>query len=51
MILLDEIRRNFWKLAGLRFLPTRLADAYVIEPEPIEDRRGFFAYAFCAELS
>jgi dTDP-4-dehydrorhamnose 3,5-epimerase len=37
-------------VAGLRFLPTALAGAFVIEPDPIEDRRGFFASGFCAEL-
>lgn len=37
-------------VAGLQFLPTGLDGAYVIDPEPIEDQRGSFAYAFCAEL-
>lgn len=30
------------------FRATRLAGAYVIEPERIEDERGFFARTFCA---
>jgi dTDP-4-dehydrorhamnose 3,5-epimerase len=29
------------------FTPTKLAGAYIIEPEPIEDQRGFFARTFC----
>lgn len=33
----------------MRFVPTSLAGAYLIEPEPIEDERGFFARTFCAE--
>lgn len=31
------------------FHETELAGAYVVEPEPIEDQRGFFARTFCAE--
>jgi dTDP-4-dehydrorhamnose 3,5-epimerase len=31
------------------FTPTPLAGAFVIEPEPIEDERGFFARCFCAD--
>lgn len=31
----------------MRFIPTSLADAYIIEPEPIEDDRGFFARVWC----
>jgi dTDP-4-dehydrorhamnose 3,5-epimerase len=29
------------------FTPTRLTGAYIIEPQPIEDQRGFFARTFC----
>lgn len=32
----------------MRFIETRLQGAYIIEPEPIEDERGFFARTFCA---
>ena len=32
----------------MRFIPTRLAGAYIVEPEPQEDARGFFARTFCA---
>lgn len=32
----------------MRFLPTALAGAYLVEPEPISDERGFFARTFCA---
>jgi dTDP-4-dehydrorhamnose 3,5-epimerase len=32
----------------MRFLPTDLAGAYIVEPEPHEDERGFFARTFCA---
>jgi dTDP-4-dehydrorhamnose 3,5-epimerase len=31
----------------LKFVPTALAGAFVIEPEAIEDDRGFFARSFC----
>jgi dTDP-4-dehydrorhamnose 3,5-epimerase len=31
----------------MRFLPTPLAGAFVIEPEKREDERGFFARVFC----
>ncbi len=30
------------------FTPTKLAGAYIIEPEPRADARGFFARTFCA---
>lgn len=32
----------------MRFVETRLSGAYIIEPEPLEDSRGFFARTFCA---
>lgn len=32
----------------MRFVPTPLAGAYLIEPEPLSDARGFFARSFCA---
>lgn len=32
----------------MRFLPTKLPGAFVIEPEPAEDARGLFARTFCA---
>jgi len=31
----------------MRFIPTHLAGAYLIEPEPISDERGFFARTWC----
>ena len=31
----------------MKFIETPLADLYVIEVEPIEDARGFFARSFC----
>jgi len=31
----------------MRFVPTTLRDAYVIEPERYEDERGFFARVWC----
>lgn len=31
----------------MKFVPTDLAGAYVIEPERMEDDRGFFARTFC----
>jgi dTDP-4-dehydrorhamnose 3,5-epimerase len=33
----------------LRFLPTPLAGAFVVELERLEDERGFFARSFCRE--
>jgi dTDP-4-dehydrorhamnose 3,5-epimerase len=32
---------------NLKFIETSLADAYIIEPEIIEDERGFFARTYC----
>lgn len=34
--------------ARLKFLPLPLSGAFVVEPEPIADERGFFARTFCA---
>jgi len=31
----------------MRFIPTALADVYLIEPELISDERGFFARSYC----
>jgi len=31
------------------FAETKLHGAYIIEPEPLQDERGFFARAFCQE--
>lgn len=31
----------------MKFIPTPLAGAYIIEIEPIEDDRGFFARSYC----
>lgn len=33
----------------MKFTPTPLPGVYLIEPEPIEDERGFFARTFCAQ--
>jgi len=33
----------------VRFIPTDLAGAYVIEPDKMEDERGFFARTFCRD--
>jgi dTDP-4-dehydrorhamnose 3,5-epimerase len=33
----------------MRFTETKVAGAYLIEPEPIADERGFFARTFCRE--
>ena len=33
----------------MRFVETELPGAFIIEPEPIEDERGFFARTFCAQ--
>jgi dTDP-4-dehydrorhamnose 3,5-epimerase len=32
----------------MRFTPTKLAGAYIIEPQPHADSRGLFARTFCA---
>ena len=32
----------------MRFEPTKLSGAFVVEPEPHEDSRGSFARTFCA---
>lgn len=32
----------------MKFTETKLAGAYIVEPEPYEDARGFFARTFCA---
>ncbi|MEM6253744.1 MAG: dTDP-4-dehydrorhamnose 3,5-epimerase [Cyanobacteria bacterium P01_D01_bin.156] len=33
----------------MKFTPTRLKGAYIIEPEKFEDERGFFARTWCKE--
>lgn len=33
----------------MRFLPTKLSGAYVIEPEPRADERGLFARTYCRD--
>jgi dTDP-4-dehydrorhamnose 3,5-epimerase len=33
----------------MRFHPTTLCDAWLVQLEPIRDQRGFFARTFCAE--
>ena len=33
----------------MKFAETSLAGAYIVEPEPHEDARGFFARTFCAK--
>ena len=33
----------------MKFVPLPLPDAFVIEPEPIADERGFFARTFCRD--
>lgn len=33
----------------MKFIETNLPDAYVIEVEPFEDERGFFARTFCKQ--
>lgn len=32
----------------MKFIEAALPGAFIIEPEPLEDERGFFARAFCA---
>jgi dTDP-4-dehydrorhamnose 3,5-epimerase len=32
----------------MRFIPTELPGAYIVEPEPLNDERGFFARTVCA---
>jgi dTDP-4-dehydrorhamnose 3,5-epimerase len=33
----------------MKFTETKLKGAYIIEPEPIEDERGFFARSWCQQ--
>jgi dTDP-4-dehydrorhamnose 3,5-epimerase len=33
----------------VKFSPTTLAGAWIVDPAPIEDERGFFARSFCQE--
>lgn len=33
----------------MRFIPTNLKDAYILEPEKLEDERGFFARSWCKQ--
>lgn len=33
----------------MHFVPTPLAGAYLIEPEPVRDERGFFARTWCRD--
>jgi dTDP-4-dehydrorhamnose 3,5-epimerase len=33
----------------MRFIPTPIVGAYVVEPELIEDERGFFARTYCRD--
>lgn len=33
----------------MRFRPTRIQRAWIIEPEPVRDERGFFARLYCRE--
>lgn len=33
----------------MRFIETKLQGAFIIEPEPLEDERGFFARTFCVD--
>ena len=33
----------------MRFVPTKLAGAFVVEPEPRGDERGFFARTYCRD--
>lgn len=33
----------------MKFYPTELSGAYLIEPDPVQDERGFFARTFCTK--
>lgn len=44
-----ESRTTFHREHEMRFIETELADLRLIELEPIEDNRGFFARTFCRE--
>lgn len=33
----------------MKFIPTKIPGAYLIEIEPVADERGFFARSFCAD--
>jgi dTDP-4-dehydrorhamnose 3,5-epimerase len=34
--------------ARMKFIETKLSGVWLIDPEPMRDRRGFFARTFCA---
>jgi dTDP-4-dehydrorhamnose 3,5-epimerase len=42
------LERSGADAAALSFVPTRISGAYVIQPQQLEDERGFFARTFCA---
>jgi dTDP-4-dehydrorhamnose 3,5-epimerase len=42
------LERSGVDAAALSFVPTRISGAYVIQPQQLEDERGFFARTFCA---
>jgi dTDP-4-dehydrorhamnose 3,5-epimerase len=44
----EVLERSGSQPGALCFVPTRIAGAYVIQPEPCDDERGFFARTFCA---
>jgi len=35
-------------LVGMRFVETKFSDAWLLQPEPIRDERGYFMRTFCA---
>jgi len=37
------------KCCEMRFIPTPIVGAYVVEPELVEDERGFFARTYCRD--
>ena len=46
----ELLERSGEEPGALCFVPTRISGAYVIEPKPRGDERGFFARTFCAGI-
>jgi dTDP-4-dehydrorhamnose 3,5-epimerase len=46
-ISLLELANEFLRNLNMKFIETKLKGAYIIELEPIQDERGYFARGFC----
>lgn len=43
----STLKKKSFDIDFMKFMPSELPGAYIIEPEPIKDNRGFFARSFC----